>query len=941
LAFGLLGGVLAASAAGADDVPKSADPRLVVERFAAAPDIVHPIAVDFDARGRLLVVESHTHFRPPNYAGPETDRIRVLEDTTGDGKADRVTTFFEGLKATMDLAVHPDGSVYVATRNEVLRLRDTTGDGKADERTRLVFLDTKGNYPHNGLSGLCFDFAGNLYFGMGENLGVSYRLLGADERAISGEGDGGHIFWCTADGRQLRRVATGFWNPFGVCQDSFGRIFAVDNDPDGMPPCRLVHVVEGGDYGYQFRYGRTGRHPFQAWDGQLPGTLPMAAGTGEAPCEVLAYESDGLPPEYRGQLLVTSWADHRVERYELSPRGASWAAVRKPFLQGGSEFRPVGLAVAPDGSLFVSDWVRRDYHLHGQGAIWHLRPRDRKPPDRSLPVEESLRSAHRPTREAAARKLAADPASRALLRAELAADRMQSSPRVRGTSLSALLAVHDPAFDLRAYAERETELPLRVRAVQALAERGHDVRSFLDPKKQPPAVRAAAIRSLNQVGDVPRLVDLCVDADPFLRHAAIQQLVRNADLLDAADRVKSLTPPQRTALLLAWRASERPEGRRRIRDALSSPEHDLRLLAAKWVSDDKLTEARPWIENALQDATLNVTLFHALATALARLEGGEVSERQLADRFAARLYDEKVPAEAKAQALRVVPSTHPKLTTGLLSELIQSGARPLALEALRALAEHPAPARGTRLRELASQESLDPGLRAFAVLGLAERASEVQADLLRWTGDAVPAVRDEALRSLLGVRLPEGDRTRLEALARRMPETEPLIARLLGRPHAAGRPPASDLAAWQKRLQGPADVEAGRRVFFHAKLAGCYRCHRAEGRGHDIGPDLSSIGRMSRERLLDSILRPSAEVAPHFQVWRLGTADGQVRVGMLTRTHLDEYTYIDPEAKPFTLRTTEIESTEPLPQSIMPDGLADRLTDQELRDLLAYLESLR
>ena len=125
-----------------------------------------------------------------------------------------------------------------------------------------------------------------------------------------------------------------------------------------MPPCRLLHVVEGGDYGFQFRYGRQGRHPFQAWNGELPGTLPMICGTGEAPCEVLSYESDNLPAEYLGNLLVTSWADHRVERYRLKEKGASFTSVREPFVQGGKDFRPVGMAVAPDGSIYISDWVR-------------------------------------------------------------------------------------------------------------------------------------------------------------------------------------------------------------------------------------------------------------------------------------------------------------------------------------------------------------------------------------------------------------------------------------------------------------------------------------------------------------------------------------------------------------------------------------------------------
>src|SRR5207244_3637188 len=141
--------------------------------------------------------------------------------------------------------------------------------------------------PHNGLSGLAFDSKGDLLFGLGENLGAGYKLIGSDGTTLAGEGEGGNIFTCTAEGKKLCRVATGFWNPFGICTDIFGRIFAVDNDPDEMPPCRLLHVVEGGDYGYQFRYGRSGRHPFQSWHGQLPGTLPLASDTGEAQRNIL------------------------------------------------------------------------------------------------------------------------------------------------------------------------------------------------------------------------------------------------------------------------------------------------------------------------------------------------------------------------------------------------------------------------------------------------------------------------------------------------------------------------------------------------------------------------------------------------------------------------------------------------------------------------------
>src|SRR5204862_3204611 len=176
------------------------------------------------------------------YKGPKFDRIQAFDVA----KRGKPTTFFEGTRHTMDLAVHPDGSVYIATRNEILRLRDTKGDGKADEKTRIVFLDTKGDYPHNGLSGLCFDSKGDLYFGIGENLGAPYKLIGADGTTLTGGGEGGNVFHCTADGFKLRHVATGFWNPFGAGFDIFGRRFVVDNDPGSSPPCRRVHGVEGG-----------------------------------------------------------------------------------------------------------------------------------------------------------------------------------------------------------------------------------------------------------------------------------------------------------------------------------------------------------------------------------------------------------------------------------------------------------------------------------------------------------------------------------------------------------------------------------------------------------------------------------------------------------------------------------------------------------------------
>src|SRR5690606_4833690 len=128
------------------------------------------------------VLESHTHFPPAGYGGHSTDRLLVFYDVDGNGKADRRSIFADGIVHAMSVLSSFDDGLYLATRKEVLRFpsRDSPN------RQVILRLETTGNYPHNGLAGFAFDGLGFLYIGLGENLGVPYRLVGSDGREHRG-----------------------------------------------------------------------------------------------------------------------------------------------------------------------------------------------------------------------------------------------------------------------------------------------------------------------------------------------------------------------------------------------------------------------------------------------------------------------------------------------------------------------------------------------------------------------------------------------------------------------------------------------------------------------------------------------------------------------------------------------------------------------------------
>jgi putative heme-binding domain-containing protein len=360
----------------------------------------------------------------------------------------------------------------------------------------------------------------------------------------------------------------------------------------------------------------------------------------------------------------------------------------------------------------------------------------------------------------------------------------------------------------------------------------------------------------------------------------------------------------------------------------------------KWVSDEKLTEFRPRIAEMLKSTTLDPRSFIGLTTALARLDDKPVNDDGLADYFLAKLADASAPIATRIMAMRSLNVNHAKVKTEMLTGLLDVKDDSFRIEVLRALkdrADHGERKAVGLVWGNAKSDKMSSSVRAQAILTLSAMSQDDVTLLLEFAAGTDRVLAKEALRALVGVKLSDKQQLRLTDSTKDKPELTALVTRALGNPLKAKRPDAKETEAWLKFLEGKADPDAGRRIFEHPKLAGCYKCHRVEGRGADIGPDLSLIGRTERKWIVESILQPSAVVAPHFQAWKIETTDARTLTGLLTGTHVDKSVYIDEKGNRFEVMAVEVADIRAAKTSIMPDGLLDKLTDQEIRDLVAYL----
>ncbi|MCH7688673.1 MAG: c-type cytochrome, partial [Planctomycetes bacterium] len=327
-------------------------------------------------------------------------------------------------------------------------------------------------------------------------------------------------------------------------------------------------------------------------------------------------------------------------------------------------------------------------------------------------------------------------------------------------------------------------------------------------------------------------------------------------------------------------------------------------------------------------------------------------------------------------ALRLVDADDPALDAKLFQNLLTGDDATLKLEAVRTLQHSSKKFVAGLLTSVAVDEKAPVDLRAEAVTGLygrwfdAPNSSEITQTLTRLVNAKQPPLQLEAIRSSrnLLVKTAKGRATRtalLKSLQSALDQDPQVlkrngihrqIAEQLALAHSQAGIPLPEIvkpvqadrpktnADWYKQVvDAKGDHSAGRRIFFHADSAGCYKCHTVNGRGGHVGPDLSSIGRaLNRKRLIESILEPSKEIAPQFTNWTFVMNSGKIHHGMILGDTRDDIQQVGtPEGQVIKLKASEIELRQPQKTSVMPEKLIDRMTVSEFRDLLAYLQSLK
>lgn len=943
-------------------------PGFRVTLFAAEPQVQQPVAITSDGRGRLWVCEMYTYAESKvNFATQLRDRIVILEDVDGDGKSDKRTVFWDGAVRLTAAAVG-NGGVWALCAPYLYFIPDANGDDVPDGPP-IVKLDgwNDNAVRHNIVNGLTLGPDGWLYgrHGILATSAVGPPGTPASRRARLNCG-----IWRYHPVRETFEVVChGTTNPWGFDFDKHGEMFFI-NTVIG----HFWHVIPGAHYrrmyGEHFNprvYSVIEQHAdhfhwdtTEAWSDIRKGVTESTskAGGGHAHSGLMIYQGDNWPAEYRGDVFAINLHGLRVNRDRLERHGSGYVAKHADdfLLANNPWFRGIDLLCGNDGAVYIADWSdvgechENDGVHRSSGRIYKVAYGQPGKPSIANVDQASAeqlaglmthandwypRQARRVLQERAA-------ARRDLSAAHAVLDKQLAAATVIEHQLRALWALHvsggltdDRLHQLAAHQSQY----VRSWVVRLLGDDGQyqprDIELFerLAAADPAPLVRLHIASALSRLPVERRLAiatGLASHSSDATDHnlplmiwygieAAVSEYPGPSVALARSSRIPLLrqyitrllseqldTRPAPIEALLTAATEARDESL--ARDVLTGLSEGLR----GW---RRAPQPKTWPAFA---ARLSSVDDPALRDRLREL-GAVFGDGLALDQLRQIVFDATASGESRRAALRAIIESRPDDLAAVLKKL--AGDRAMLGAAARGLGVIGDPDAAKILLERWPQLSAEDqraGVEtlvsrpayAAALLDAVSQKRLAPGEISAWHARQIRGLNDprlnERLRELWGeIRETSADRAK---------QLEQLRGQLV-----------------PERL-AKADLDQGRAVFEKV----CANCHALFGKGQAIGPDLTGANRGNLHYLLENVVDPSASVAADFRTSTVVLADGRVLNGVVSHP-TPRTVAVQTATEKLTLPAAEVEQIKPTNQSLMPEGLFNTLTADQVRDLIAFL----
>ncbi len=944
------------------------EPGYRIELAAAEPLIKDPVAIAFDERGRMYVVENRGYPGPlegsPQPAAGE-GVIALLEDTNRDGRFDKRTDFARGL--TYPNGIMPwNGGVFVTCAPDLLYFKDTNGDGIADERRVILTGFDATRTPQIRFSHPTLGIDNWVYLTSG---------LTGGRVSIPDHPERPPVVFATSDSRfnpfTLAFEPTGGQGQYGLTFDDYGRRFTCSNRRPVMhavleprylkrnPHLAFSETVEdvsavGARATVWPISGDTTTASF------MPGLMSAPhAGTFTAASGVHIHRGDALPADHRDSIFICESAQNLVQRQIRSSTGVTFtsrpAQTGRDFLSSRDTwFRPVFAANGPDGALYIVDMYRKiidhpqyvpeqsrallDFEAGKErGRIYRLAARDWKADRNSIDLgrmraDELTRTLEHPNawwRETAQRLLVErhDRAAIPLLRT-LAREGRAEVARIHALWTLEGLGGLEGADIVTALSDQNA--PVRENAVllaEARVGASRDLVSGLlrlvDDADDRVRLRVAlALGETDDPGAINALASIARrdGAQPWMRAAVLSSVRDRSPEFLRAFVASPASSPVKAAVMQdlgqLFGAGETPERCLDLIIQITEPSTEFGWQPA----------ALAGIAQGLRSRGLGQESRSALMTLLsadspqARSALGRV--QILRSRSSIMALDSNAPADQRLAAIRLLSHTDYSLAGKTLESLLApQQPSEIQVAAVRALAQLPEPVAAAALVESRRWQAFTPQVREAVLSALV-------------TGEQQAVVLLDAVEKGTITATDLGDSRRSRLMNHRNADIQTRARALFAAPDRGDR-----MQVYERLratvLTRTANASIGKLVFARH----CASCHAVDGTGGQVGPDLSGIRNQPADAILLHVVVPDYEIAPGYQAYAVQTRDGRTLVGRLESEAPNSVTIRDGSSLQHVILRSEVVSISASTYSLMPNELERTMSEQDLANLIGYLKA--